>query len=134
MPATVQIVGLRRFVSMMRKLGDETLGRRVRMAHLEVASMVAGRVRSAAPRGTDAERDKHPGRLAAATKPRATQRMAKVEVGKGLIYAKPVIFGWHRHHITANKYPYHVFDEIVEEVPALYNAAIKAAIEEARSA
>ena len=52
-----------------------------------------------------------------------------VEVGKGIVYAKPVIFGWHKHGIQSHKYPYDVLDHMRPELVDKYWKAVHAALE-----
>lgn len=131
MGALIKVEGLRQFTTAMRKMGAETLPKQIRLANLSISARVAERIASAAPRGKSEDRDKHPGKLARSTKPRATQRQATVQIGRNLDYAKPVIFGWKKHHITANKYPYEVLDAMRGDIPGDYSKAIEFAITEA---
>jgi hypothetical protein len=121
--------GLSKFLRNL-KLIESDLPARFRVANLEVAQALATEIAAAAPRGTMAEGDKHPGKLAAATKPIVTPGRAKVQIGRGLLYAKPIIFGWRAHNITPNPYPYSVVDARRGEILAKYKAALQKALSE----
>jgi hypothetical protein len=131
MGTVVKVEGLREFTKYLRNVGGKTLPKRIRAANLEVATMAAERIASAAPRGKDSDRDSHPGRLAGATKPLATQRVGRVQIGKGLDYARPVIFGWRRHHIEPHPYPFKVMNAFSGDIPRHYNEAVIEALKEA---
>ncbi len=131
MPAVVQVFGLRQFTKYLRDVGGKTLPKRMRMANLTTSQFVADRVQARAPRGKVADRDPHPGQLAGKTKALATQRVGRVQIGRGLLYAKPIIFGWPAHHIKANPYPYEVLDEVRGELPEFYEGAVVDALKDA---
>jgi hypothetical protein len=119
--------GLSKFLRNL-KLIESDLPARFRVANLEVAQALATEIAAAAPRGTAAEGDKHPGKLAAATKPMATQTRARVQIGRGVSYAPPVIFGWRKHGIAPNPYPYDVADARRGEILERYRLALEKAL------
>lgn len=121
--------GLSAFLRNLRIIGSN-LPAQFRVANLEVATALAQEVAAAAPRGTSAEGDKHPGQLAASTKPVVSPGRAVVRTGAGLLYAKPIIFGWRKHNITPDPYPYDVADARKGEILERYRAALTKALQE----
>lgn len=126
----VEARGLKHLVKYLRTVGDKSIPTQFRLANLEIAKSLAAEISSAAPVGTAAERDEHPGKLAAATKAFATPTTARVQIGRGLVYAKPVIFGWKKHGIAKNDYPFRVADTSKTAIIERYHAAIAAALRE----
>ena len=124
---TITVVGLPRFVKYLKTV-DSELPKQIRLVNLEVTKAMAMQVAAAAPVGTEAERDPHPGLLKRSVKARATAYSGRVEVGKGVVYSKPVIFGWRKHNIQSNRFPYTVLWANKSIIQARYQAALAAAI------
>lgn len=128
--AVIEARGLKHFVKYLKAAGDVALPAQIRVANLEVAKSLADEISRAAPVGTVQEGDKHPGKLGAATKAFATPTTARVQIGRGLVYAKPVIFGWKKHGIAKNEYPYRIVDARRPDIVTRYHAALAAALKE----
>jgi len=128
----IRVDGLKETVAYLRKVGGPSLAKSIQKAGKEVSTIIADRMQARAPVGSDATRDKHPGRLKSRIKPLATQRVAKVKIGAGLDYAKPIIFGWKKHHIAPHKFPFEVMDQMKTEIPEIYEKAVEAALKEAQ--
>jgi hypothetical protein len=124
---TITVVGLPAFVKYLKSVESE-LPKQIRRVNLEVTQAMAMQVAQAAPVGTEAERDPHPGKLRASVKARATAYSGRVEVGKGIVYSKPVIFGWRKHNIPSNRFPYTVLWANKGLIEARYHAALAAAL------
>lgn len=126
----IEARGLKHFMKYLRVVGDVQLPAEWKLVNLAIAQGLADEIKSAAPVGTRAEGDPHPGALAAATKAFATPTTARVQIGKGLKYTKPIIFGWKRHNIAANRYPYPIVDSRRADIIEKYRVALDVALKD----
>src|SRR5665213_329419 len=124
---TIVVSGLEDFRMYLKSVNGE-MPKQFRAAALEVTKAMAMQVAAAAPVGTAAERDPHPGKLRASVKARATAYSGRVEIGKGIVYSKPIIFGWRKHNIPSNRFPYTVLWANKGLIEARYHAALAAAL------
>jgi hypothetical protein len=114
---TVKIEGLTDFVRHMREL-DAGLPEELRKALAADAFLVAGETTKLSPVGTEDERDKHPGMLAKSVRYGAklgssvTYGWVSTGGGKAGEYAGPIVYGWDKHDITANPFPYRALDSM----------------------
>jgi hypothetical protein len=128
----------------------EKLGVSFRMATFKAGVSVAARLNveikdaTHAPFGDgdqksiDNENDVHSGRLKGSIYPTASATRARVNIGKGVIYAKPVIFGWPAHGMYGGNpgtlvakpaYPWRILEDEHEAIMEQYRLAIDEAIE-----
>jgi hypothetical protein len=127
-PAEVQVRGVKEFLAYCKVVGETELPKQVRLANMEIVVALAEAIAREAPHGPT-------GRLAASVKPKATPRGASVEIGKGLRYAKPVIFGWKKpdslgrvHGIKGTRFPYKVLDRERPGMTIKWQAAVAKAL------
>jgi hypothetical protein len=67
--------------------------------------------------------------LRRSVKSRATATTGRVEIGKGVVYSKPVIFGWRRHGISrASPSPHAILARNAPVIREQYAAALAAAV------
>jgi hypothetical protein len=126
--AIIEAVGLPKFLKYLKVAGEVELPKRLAMANREIAAELAAEIAARAPRGTTAERDRHPGRLASTVVGRATARQVTVSIGKGIRYTKPIVFGWKAHGIKPNPFPLKVLDEQRVAILARYQAGVRDAL------
>lgn len=140
--AAVEIAGLRRLLKMLDACGPE-IAKTLSLANRLTADEVAARVRAVIPSGPS-------GRLRGSVKGQASRYRAAVSIGRGISYAKPVIFGTGPrpglrgpHNIATLGYsegmhkpaaPYRVADDMRGELMPAYSAAIENAINAAHAA
>lgn len=124
----VQVSGLKEMVAYFKGVGEVEMPAKIKATNLLVAAEIAAEMRDHAPVGTAAERDKHPGALRASIRGMATARRAYITIGSGLDYAKPIIFGWPKHHIRRDPFPYETLGYQRANIAARYTAALAEAL------
>ena len=103
---SVKIEGLSKLSRELKKLSAD-LPKELKTVSKDAAEIVASEARTIVPIRT--------GRLRSRIKAGATAKGGDVRVS-GLIYAKPIHFGWARHHIRPNPFVYHALDSRRAEV------------------
>lgn len=110
----------------MRKAGVDMT--RLKDAHREVADTVSARARGTAPKGPT-------GRLAASTRPGATQKAAIIRAGrKSVPYAGPIHWGWPRRGIRAQPWLQEAATSTEPEWVGTYTNEIESLIAEVEGA
>lgn len=110
----------------MRKAGVDMT--RLKDAHRDVADTVSKRARGTAPQGPT-------GRLAASTRPGATQKAAIIRAGKKSVpYAGPIHWGWPRRGIRAQPWLQEAAQESEPEWVDTYTTEIERLIAEVEGA
>ena len=91
----IEAQGLGKFLRYLRSVGGKTLPAQLTVASKVAADDVAAVVAGAIPHGKASDRDKHPGALAGSVRGLASQRVAHVQIGRGVAgaYARPQFFG-----------------------------------------
>ena len=115
----IEVTGLRELASAARKVRDTGLSAAMRAANRRIADAVAAVAQGYAPVGSG--NDKHPGRLRAGIRGRATPSSASVAVGSNTLpYAQPIHWGWAKHNIAANPFLKRAADEAEADVEGWY--------------
>ena len=131
MAEVINVQGLKPFVKKMKTLGAGGFQKSIQRANKAFVADLAAKMRERAPVGSAQDYDVHPGQLRGSIRTGATAYSAKVKIGRGLVYAKPVIFGWPGHNIMPDLFPYEVLDDSRGTAIELYEQAIVQAIQAA---
>ena len=116
---TIKIEGLKELHQNLKKLSDK-LPKELKTVSKDAAEIVATEARTLAPVLT--------GRLRGRVKAGATAKGGDVRI-MGLVYAKPIVFGWKRHNIAPNPFIYHALDNRRDEVIARFEKDVNALVE-----
>ncbi len=114
----IKITGLKETIGAMNRLSTEAAVE-IRVINIDAAETIARDAAVRAPRLL--------GILADSIIASSSQKgyAAYVSVGKGLLYAQPVHWGWPRRGIAPQPFLYEALDARREEVTAKYEAGIK---------
>ena len=104
---TVRLDGLRQLQRQLKKI-ETDLPKQMKAVAKSAANIVADEARAMSPYKT--------GRLSGTVKTGATAKGAYMKVGGKLPYSKVIMFGWPRHNITGNPFPYRALDAKRQEV------------------
>lgn len=116
---SIKIEGLSKLSKNLKQL-DAQLPKELKSVSKDAAELVAEEGRTLAPVRT--------GRLRGAIRAGATAKGGDVRI-TGLIYAKPIHFGWKRHHIQPNPFLYKALDKRRAEVIAKFEKGLHDLVE-----
>lgn len=116
---SVKIEGLKELSAHFKKLSAE-LPKELKAVSKDAAEIVATEARGIVPVLS--------GKLRGKIKAGATAKGGDVRVN-GLVYAKPIHFGWKRHNIKPNPFLYKARDKRVDEVIAKFQKGLHDLIE-----
>lgn len=120
---SVQVDGLKKLQRDLKK-AENGLTKDVKAVNKEAAEIVAQEVRTRAPVRS--------GRLKKSVRAGATLTSGVVRIGNASTpYSKPIIFGWPKHHIKPNPFPYTALDVRRAEVMYLYEKRISEIVDKA---
>lgn len=118
MPADVRIrvEGLRELTGTLRRLSRE-LPKELREIHLRAAEPVARRAKATGPRRS--------GRLVGTVRALASQRDARVVVGRASVpYTRPIYWGWPKRNIAPNRFVDRAADDLASRVGRQYEKEV----------
>lgn len=117
---TVKVEGLAKLARELKAIGTG-LDKELRAVGKDAAELVADETQSRAPVLT--------GRLRNSVKAGVAGNTAFVKTGASLPYAKPIVFGWRRHNISPNPFPYEALDARRQEVIDRYSKGVHDLVE-----
>lgn len=119
MSESVKIEGLAKLSRELKKVSTD-LPKEMKQVGKDAAELVANTARQIVPKRT--------GKLQGAIKAGSTTKGAYVKAAK-LIYAKPIHFGWAKHHIKPQPFIYDALDKRRDEVIQAYEKGLNDLIE-----
>lgn len=126
MSAGIKVEGIFAFTRDSEEVVKE-LAAEERKIDLVAAEIVAREATRRAPVGDYLSGDNHPGQLARSIRYGAGKGYGFVRISTA--YVKPIVFGWKKHGITPNPFPYDALDAKRTEVVALYEARVSQTID-----